>query len=289
MKEETKDSRTHMLHVNTRQKDFYESRFEAQYTLQQIAERSANAPTNLWTWMRYQLKKARKSVGVDDYLYTLHKKWMQELDLKQARVLDLGCFAGNPLSLWIAENCADYTGIDLSEQATALLDAKLREHQLTHARAYAQDFLANSYPDNHFDLIYAFSVLHHFKDMSVMLDELYRVLKPGGVIISFDPLKTEPLNRLARTLYRPLQSDRDWEWPFDRKTFHLLQTYFNIEEAQGVFGMMKLGLPFQVVPGLGGIGRAVGRWGMEYDRTHSRGLNLSFFLCWQATLRLRKS
>jgi len=81
--------------------------------------------------------------------------------LKDAYVLDLGCFAGNDLSLWIAENCADYTGIDLSEQAIKVLNAKLRERGLIHARGCAQNFLANSYPDNHFDLVYAYSVLHN--------------------------------------------------------------------------------------------------------------------------------
>jgi len=236
--------------------------------------------------MRNKVKNMRMSVGVDEYLDKLHREWM--CDLKGARVLDLGCFAGNPLSLWIAEKCADYTGIDLSEQATALLNAKLYERQLTHARAYALDFLANSYPDNFFDLVYAYSVLHHFKDISVVLEELHRVLKPGGVIISVDPLMTEPANWFARMLYRPMQSDRDWEWPFSRRTFCLLQKYFELVDVQGLIGMVKLGFLLQIVPGLNALGRTIGRWGLKFDNKYACQLTLPFFLCWQATLRLRK-
>jgi ubiquinone/menaquinone biosynthesis C-methylase UbiE len=228
----------------------------------------------------------RKLLGVDEQLYALHRKWMQ--NLKGSHVLDLGCFAGNHLSLWIAENCAEYTGIDLSEQAIAALNAKLRERQLTHAHAYMQDFLANSYPDDHFDLVYAFSVLHHFKDMDTMLAELHRVLKPGGIIISFDPLMTEPLNRLARLLYRPLQADRDWEWPFTFKMFHLIQKYFEILDMQGLMGMVKLGFPFQLIPGLERLGQAISHWGVEFDNKYACRSGLAFSLCWLATLQLRK-
>lgn len=280
------DARQTMLQVNMRQKDFYESRFEAAQAGKQVAERAANAATNAWTRLRVNMQKMRKLAGIDDSLYALHQQWMG--DLKEARILDLGCFAGNYLSLWMAERCAEYTGIDLSEQAIAFLNVKLDERQLAHAHAYAQDFLANSYPDNSFDLIYAYSVLHHFKDTPVILEELHRVLSPGGMVISVDPLMTEPLNRLARVLYRPFQTDRDWEWPFTHRTFRLIQNYFKIADMQGSIGMVKIGFPFQMIPGLRGLGSAIGGFGLKFDNKYARQFGLPFFLCWQCSLLLRK-
>ena len=145
-----------------------------------------------------------------------------------------------------------------------------------------------AFPDNHFDLVYAYSVLHHFKDVSVIIEELHRVLKPGGMIISLDPMMTEPLNRLARALYRPLQTDRDWEWPFTRETFRLFQNYFEIADMQGFMGMVKLGFPFQIIPGLDNFGKVIEGWGLKFDNKYARSFGVPFFLCWFSTLQLRK-
>jgi ubiquinone/menaquinone biosynthesis C-methylase UbiE len=275
-----------MLRINVQQKDFYESRFEASQVKNQASERAANIPTNLWTWMRRRILEMRRTSGVDEQLYRLHREWMGNLN--GSYVLDLGCFTGNYLSLWIAENCTDYTGIDLSEQAIAVLNTKLHVHGLTHAHVYAQDFLANSYPDDYFDLVYAYSVLHHFKDLNVMLKELHRVLKPGGIVISVDPLMTEPLNRVARMLYRPMQTDREWEFPFTYSTFRLLQHYFEIANIQGFMGMSKLGFPFQLIPGLDRLGQVIGHRGLELDNQYASHIGLPLFLCWMVTLQLQK-
>ena len=37
------------------------------------------------------------------------------------------------------------------------------------------------YPDNEFDFVYSFGVLHHTPDMEKCISEIYRVLKPGGI------------------------------------------------------------------------------------------------------------
>jgi SAM-dependent methyltransferase len=282
-----KSTREQMLQINVRQKAFYEdARFASPQASSTDTVRVAELPTRLWSWLRNRIQVWRESSGVNEHISDLHRQWMN--DLKDACVLDLGCFTGNNLSLWIAEHCADYTGIDLSETAIAQLDAKLRERELLHARAYAQDFLANTYPDDHFDLIYACSVLHHFKDRTTLLKELRRVLKPGGLIISIDPLMTEPLNRLTRAVYRPFQVDRDWEWPFTYSTFRLLRQYFEIEDMQGAIGMSKLSLPFYLIPGLSKLGQVFGDWGAMFDNKYARKPGLPFFLCWMVTLCLRK-
>jgi ubiquinone/menaquinone biosynthesis C-methylase UbiE len=280
------DSREKMLQLNLQQKDFYESRYEAD-SKGVKEERAANRATNLWTVVRLRLNRARRDAGVEELLLEKHKQWMSNIG--DAHILDLGCFKGNFLSLWMAERCKDYTGLDLSEQAIEALNGKLKARGFDdHARAIAHDFLANDFPDNSFDVVYAFSVMHHFEDINVVMAEVRRVLKPGGVLITMDPLQTDPVNWLARQLYRPFQTDKAWEWPFSKATIRLFQKYFELADMQGLQGAVKLGYPLQAVPGLGGLGRAVCRAGLSFDQRFGSKLGIPFYMCWHATLLLRK-
>ena len=66
-----------------------------------------NVKQNYFTklWARFRngiLNKIRKNIGVHDQAYNLHKEWFGDLSTK--KVLDLGCFAGNYLSLYLAEH-----------------------------------------------------------------------------------------------------------------------------------------------------------------------------------------
>ncbi len=43
------------------------------------------------------------------------------------------------------------------------------------------------YPDSNFDIIYSKSVIEHFYDPSKLIKEIYRLLKPGGLVITLCP------------------------------------------------------------------------------------------------------
>lgn len=280
------DPRQQMLALNRRQAEFYQSRLEAKAAGPHASERAANLATNAWTWLRRRIMGLRREAGVDDRLLSLHRGWLG--DVTNARVLDLGCFDGNRLSLWLAENAAEYVGIDLSADAVARLERTLRERELPNAHAYAMDFLANDWPDGRFDIVYAYSVLHHFGDLGVALEELRRILVPHGAVVAMDPMMTEPLNRVARVLYRPFQTDRAWEFPFDRATFEMVQRYFEIEQLQGLGGVVRLAYPFLMIPGLQRVGRALASRTLAIDNKHARTLGLAFYQCWHVTMKLRR-
>ena len=279
-----KSSREKMIEINAVQKDYYESKFSAK----SVKDEAANEATKSWTRMRQTMMSLGRDVGLADYIFPMHQKWLG--DISQSKVLDFGCFAGNELSLWIAENAGNYLGIDLSDGAIGELNAKLKTAGLSPDKAKAErcDILSNTFDDNMFDIIYAQGVLHHFMDMDEILNELSRILKPGGMIITIDPMMTEPVNRIMRYFYRPIQTNKQWEWPFTRKTFRLIESYFEIDQLQGHFGMVKLGFPLMMVPGLRGIGKKISEFGFSFDNKYARKFNIPFYLCWKVTMRLRK-
>ena len=218
--------------INKRQQDFYD-------------RKKKNLPTRLWSYFRNGLlNNIKKEIGVEKDIYNLHKAWFG--DLSNKKVLDLGCYMGNSLSMHLAENSKSYLGIDLSEKGITHLNKRLRN--VDGARVEVMDFLSEEFTDKDFDLIYAYGVLHHFKDVDGLILRLQEKLKPGGMIVSHDPLQTSIPIKVLRILYRPFQSDKDWEWPFTIETYKKFDGAFEILERRGVLGNTKYAALLKFLP-----------------------------------------
>ncbi|MHA6279867.1 class I SAM-dependent methyltransferase [Salinimicrobium sp. CAU 1759] len=219
--------------LNRRQQEFYDNK-------------KKNLPTRVWSYFRNGLlNRTKKGVGIESDIYELHRSWFG--DLSNKKVLDLGCYAGNSLSIYLAQNSSEYLGIDLSPKGIKNLSGRLSG--LSGARAEVMDFLSDDFTEKDFDLIYAYGVLHHFKDVDELILKLKEKLKPNGSIVSHDPLETSLPIKTIRTIYRPFQSDKDWEWPFSKKTFYKFDEAFEITERRAVLGKTKW-LPFlNLLPG----------------------------------------
>jgi len=227
-----------IIELNKEQKAFYnnEDAFAKPTFFSRQWRNFRNGPLNTF----------QKAYGLRQQMYDLHKDWMG--DLSDKKVLDLGCLRGNTLSLYMAENAKEYIGIDLSDVAINDLQKKLDKLNKPAARAFAVDFLSDEFAEKNFDIIYAFGVLHHFQNFEILLQRLVEKLKPGGEVISFDPLETSAPVKLLRKIYRPFQQDKDWEWPFSRHTFPQIEKYFNILELRGILGKTKYGLLLHLLP-----------------------------------------
>lgn len=94
------------------------------------------------------------------------------------KVLELGCGLGTMLMNW-AKNGAECTAIDLNP--TSILQTKKRFELLKlNGNISLQDANCLPFPDNSFDYVYSWGVLHHSPNLKQSIHELFRVLKPGG-------------------------------------------------------------------------------------------------------------
>ena len=209
--------------INDKQKEFYDTK-------------QKNAATRLWSYFRNgALNRIKKDIGIERDIYELHKSWFGELSEK--KVLDLGCYAGNSLSIYLAQNSKEYLGIDLSPKGINNLSPRLEK--IPGARAEVMDFLSKDFKEKDFDLIYAYGVLHHFKDVDELIAKLEEKLGKNGEIVSHDPLQTSLPIKFIRTIYRPFQSDKEWEWPFSKQTYYKFEHAFGIKERRAVLGKAK--------------------------------------------------
>lgn len=260
------------LDVNKKQAEFYNTK-------------KKNLPTRIWSQVREKtLKGIRRELDILQGSYDLHKSWFG--DLKDKKVLDLGCFAGNYHSLYLAENSKQYIGLDLSKVGIDRLNKKL-EH-IPSAKAVVQDFLSDKFTEKDFDIIYAYGVLHHFENVDLLISKLNEKLAPGGRIISYDPLETSTPVWVIRKLYRPFQSDAAWEWPFNRKTLRKFESSFEILEKRGVLGYAKWYFVINLLPLAKSKKMKIGKSLHQKDWEKSNQSMSHLFTCMQLTMHLRK-
>ena len=121
--------------------------------------------------------------------------WMDHhIDWAGKTVLDLGC-AGGFMAEALDARGAHVTGIDPAEQAIAAA----RAHAAQAGRDIAFDTgvgEALPYDAAAFDTVVCVDVLEHVSDLTRVLAEVRRVLRPGGLFL-FDTINRNPLARLA--------------------------------------------------------------------------------------------
>jgi SAM-dependent methyltransferase len=101
--------------------------------------------------------------------------------LNDKRVLEVGLGYGS-LSQKIAESGAAFTGLDIAAGPVAMVNHRLRQLGLT-GEAVKGSVLKCPFPDRSFDVAVAIGSLHHTGNLALALNELRRVLVPGGQII----------------------------------------------------------------------------------------------------------
>jgi SAM-dependent methyltransferase len=96
-------------------------------------------------------------------------------------VLEAGCGIATDGMRFIRAG-ARYTGIDFSPTAIALARRRL-EFEGRSARLVRGSITDLPFADASFDLVYSNGVLHHLPETGRVIDELHRVLRPGGTAI----------------------------------------------------------------------------------------------------------
>lgn len=114
-------------------------------------------------------------------------------DVRQLQLLDVGCGTGTTDRLLIPQVGA-VAGVDVSSGMVE--EARAANPQ---ARYTTYDGQSLPYDDHAFDLAFAICVLHHVPppQWNRFVQEVTRVLRPGGLLAIFEHNPLNPLTRLA--------------------------------------------------------------------------------------------
>lgn len=107
----------------------------------------------------------------------LYEKWIPP----GASVLDVGCGDGQTSGKWLSDNGRRYIGVDISANAVD----EARRSGLEAIKV--EDASVLPFDAGSFDAVVCIEVLEHLFDPKAALENIRRVLKPGGIFISTVP------------------------------------------------------------------------------------------------------
>ena len=146
------------------------------------------------------------------------------------RVLDYGCGNGDDVIFAVEQGATEAFGIDISAVSIANATKKAADKGLaSRAKFVVMDAEKLGFPDDFFDVVIVYGVLHHM-EFEAAMGEIARVLKPGGAAICTEALAHNPVIAWYRRRTPELRTD--WE------VQHILRRK-NIRDARRWFGDVK--------------------------------------------------
>ena len=102
-------------------------------------------------------------------------------DFKDKHILEIGIGQGTDM-MQFACGGAICHGVDITQNHLELtsLNAKLRNLQVD---LHESDATNLPFESDSMDCVYSFGVLHHIPEIEKVIDEIYRVLKPNGIVM----------------------------------------------------------------------------------------------------------
>ena len=149
---------------------------------------------------------------------------IKDIDL----ALEIGC--GNGTGTKIIKKLFSpkrIIAIDLDERMIEIAKRRNRDNSITYL---VMDASKLEFPDQHFDAIFDFGIIHHIPNWKNCLQELKRVLKPNGEAF-IEELSTESFSKGIGKLWRKILA-HPYDHMFSKKQFtdYLSEAGFNIRQ-----------------------------------------------------------
>ena len=183
-----------------------------------------------WNKRPCNIKHSKKEIGTKEYFEEVsNKKYKVEPHIlefadfekwKNKKVLEIGCGIGTAMISFI-KNGAIYTGLDLTSKAIDLGKKRLDVYNLKGELMVcnAEDNL----PEDKFDLVYSFGVIHHSPNPKKIIENAYKVLNKGG------ELRIMLYSKWSYKLFWILHEYENTNWEFGEE---MDKNISNFSEAQ---------------------------------------------------------
>jgi SAM-dependent methyltransferase len=174
----------------------------------------------------------------------LMRRWVDER-VRGAAVLDYCCGNGDEALAAAQRGAASVVGIDISPVSIANCTQRALDLGLAKSvRFQVMDAEALEFPDDAFDVILEYGVLHHL-DLDKAMAELARVMKPGGAMICTETLGHNPLIRRYRRRTPHLRTAWEADHILTRPSFERMKNHFGRVELHFFHLAALAAVPFR--------------------------------------------
>ena len=135
-------------------------------------------------------------------------------DVRGKDLLDYGCGMGEE-SVYFAKLGAKVTAIDISDVGISTLKKRAAHNKLD-IRAFEMRCDATSFTPGSFDRVHGMGILHHV-GIENALEEVWKLLRPGGVGVFLEPMGDSPVLEAAKNF---LMKHARFLGDFDHVTDH---------------------------------------------------------------------
>ena len=157
---------------------------------------------------------------------------VEGLDVRDQRILDIGCGIGGPAFVLAEKYGATIVGIDIEPELIARAQRRAKELKID---ARCEFVLVDpgpfAFPDESFDVVSSSGVIMQIEDKQQIFEESLRVLKPGGVLTSYDWMKPD----------REFSDDMLYWFKMERLTYDM-KTFAEYEALLGDAGFTEIQL-----------------------------------------------
>lgn len=155
----------------------------------------------------------------------LYKAYVAAKDYIQGDVLEIGCGEGRGIGL-LLEHAKTFTAVDKIKPVIDALQKKFPSGRFISTNIPPMPALG----DSAFDVVVSFQVIEHIKNDKLFLQEIHRVLKPGGTALLTTPNRKMSLTRNPWHVREYLPQELE----------QLAATIFKQVEMKGITGNEKV-------------------------------------------------